>query len=65
MTRDVIVATFDTRVQAFGTAHDIERIDKRVVDVKGGAILEKDPLGNVVLDTSGLLDTGNHQWHKQ
>jgi uncharacterized membrane protein len=55
MARDVIVATFETRNQAYDAAIDIDRLDDGVVDVKGGAIVEKDPLGNVMtLDSRGL-----------
>jgi uncharacterized membrane protein len=55
MTRDVVIAAFDTRNQAYEAAYEIERMDGGVVDVKSGAILEKDPLGNVTaLDSKNL-----------
>ena len=51
MARDVIMAAFDNRNQAYDAALEIDRVG----DVKSGAILEKDPLGNVtVLDTQKL-----------
>jgi hypothetical protein len=51
MARDVIMAAFDTRNQAYDAAREIDRVG----EVKSGAILEKDPLGNVAtLDTKSL-----------
>jgi uncharacterized membrane protein len=51
MARDVVIAAFDTRNQAYEAAHDIDRMS----DVKSGAIIEKDPLGNVsTLDSKNL-----------
>jgi hypothetical protein len=51
MARDVIMAAFDTRNQVYDAAVEIDRVG----DVKSGAIIEKDPLGNVsVLDTQKL-----------
>ena len=51
MARDVIIAAFDTRNRAYDAAVEIDRVG----DVKSGAILEKDVLGNVsVLDTERL-----------
>jgi uncharacterized membrane protein len=55
MAREVIVATFETRDQAYEAAYDIDRLPERVVDVKSGAIVEKDVLGNVkTLETRTL-----------
>ena len=55
MARNVIVATFDTRNPAYDAAHDIDRLDDSIVDVKSGAIVEKDPLGNVTtLDSKNI-----------
>ena len=53
MARDVIMAAFDTRNQAYDAARDIDRMS----DVKSGAILEKDPLGNVTTLESKNLPT--------
>jgi uncharacterized membrane protein len=51
MARDVIIAAFDTRNQAYDAAYEIDRTS----DVKSGAIIEKDPLGNVTtLDSKNL-----------
>lgn len=51
MARDVIIAAFDSRNQAYDAAAQIDRAS----DVKSGAIIEKDPLGNVtVLDSRDL-----------
>jgi uncharacterized membrane protein len=49
MSRDVIVATFDDRNQAYGAARDIDKLDESVIRVESGAIVEKDMLGNVSL----------------
>ncbi len=55
MARDYIVATFDTRDQAYGAARDIDHLDDSVVDVKSGVVVEKDMLGNVTqLDAKDL-----------
>ena len=55
MSRDVIIATFENRNQAYEAARDIDKLDDSVIDVKGGAIVEKDMLGNVTqLDSKGL-----------
>ena len=54
MARDVVIAAFDTRNQAYDAANDINRLNGGV-EVKSGAILEKDPLGNVTaLDAQDL-----------
>jgi uncharacterized membrane protein len=51
MARDVVIAAFDSRNQAYDAAREIERVS----DVKSGAIIEKDPLGNVTeLDSKNL-----------
>jgi uncharacterized membrane protein len=51
MARDVVIAAFDTRNQAYEAAYEIDRMS----DVKSGAIVEKDALGNVTtLDTKNL-----------
>jgi uncharacterized membrane protein len=55
MSRDVIIATFENRNQAYEGARDSDKLDDSVIDVKGGAIVEKDILGNVTqLDSKGL-----------
>lgn len=55
MARAIVVATFDTRNQAYEAAQDIDRLSDDVVDVMGGAIVEKDLLGNVrTLDSRNL-----------
>ncbi len=55
MARDVIIATFQTRNQAYGAAKDIDKLDDGVIRVQSGAIVEKDLLGNVSwLDSKGL-----------
>jgi uncharacterized membrane protein len=55
MARDVIIATFENRNQAYEAARDIDTLDDSVIDVKSGAIVEKDILGNVTqLDSKGL-----------
>jgi uncharacterized membrane protein len=55
MARDVIIATFEDRNQAYEAAREVDRLDDSVIDVKGGAIVEKDMLGNVTeLDSKGL-----------
>ena len=53
MSRDVILAAFDTRNQAYDAALEIDRMS----DVKSGAIVEKDPLGNVTMLDSKNLPT--------
>lgn len=56
MAQDVIIATFADRNQAYAAAKDIDKLDDSVIKVKGGAIVEKDILGNVTqLDSKGLL----------
>jgi uncharacterized membrane protein len=57
MAREVIVATFTTRNQAYETANDIDRLSDGVIAVKSGALLEKDPLGNVTMLDSKDLPT--------
>jgi uncharacterized membrane protein len=55
MARDVVVATFATRNQAYDAAREIDRLDDDLVAVRSGAIVEKDELGNVTrLDARGL-----------
>jgi uncharacterized membrane protein len=55
MARDVIIATFFDRDQAYEAAKDIDQLDDSVIDIKSGAIVEKDLLGNVTqLDSKGL-----------
>lgn len=55
MAREVIVATFETRDQAYEAAYDIDRLPERAGAVKSGAIVEKDLLGNVrTLETRNL-----------
>jgi uncharacterized membrane protein len=55
MARNVIVATFDTRNQAYDAASEIDQLSDGIVDVKSGAIVEKDLLGNVTtLDTKNI-----------
>ena len=55
MARDVIIATFDNRNQAYDAAKAIDKLGDSVIDVKSGAIVEKDLLGNVTwLDAKGL-----------
>ena len=55
MARDVIIATFENRNQAYDAARDIDKLDDSVIHVEGGAIVEKDMLGNVTwLDSKGL-----------
>jgi uncharacterized membrane protein len=54
MARDVIVGIFDNRNQAYEAAYELNRVGDGV-EVKSGAILEKDALGNVTaLDTQNL-----------
>jgi uncharacterized membrane protein len=53
MARDVIIAAFDSRNQAYDAAREIDRVS----DVKSGAILEKDRLGNVTTLESRDLPT--------
>jgi uncharacterized membrane protein len=55
MARDVIIATFENRNQAYEAARDIDKLDDSVIRVQSGAIVEKDLLGNVnYLDEKGL-----------
>jgi uncharacterized membrane protein len=55
MARDVIIATFDNRNQAYAAAKEIDALDDSVIKVKSGAIVEKDMLGNVTwLDSKDL-----------
>jgi uncharacterized membrane protein len=49
MARDVIVATFADRNQAYEAARDIDKLDDSVIRLHAGAIVEKDLLGNVTL----------------
>ena len=57
MAKHVIVATFDTRNQAYEAAAEIDRLDDQVVYVNCGAILEKDLLAHVTtLDTRHIGD---------
>ena len=55
MARDVIIATFENRNQAYEAAKDIDKLDDSVIGVKSGAIVEKDLLGNVT-----WLDSKDH-----
>ncbi len=51
MSRDIVIAAFDSRNQAYEAAAEMDR----VCDVKSGAIIEKDALGNVsTLDSKKL-----------
>ena len=53
--RDVIIATFENRNQAYDAAKAIDKLDDSVIRVQSGAIVEKDMLGNVTwLDSKGL-----------
>ena len=55
MARDVIIATFENRNQAYAAARDIDKLDDNVINIEAGAIVEKDMLGNVTwLDTKDL-----------
>ncbi len=55
MARDVIIATFENRNQAYEAARDIDKLDDSVIHVESGAIVEKDMLGNVTwLDQKDL-----------
>ena len=55
MARDVIIATFGNRNQAYEAAKAIDKLDDSVIRVQSGAIVEKDMLGNVTwLDSKGL-----------
>jgi uncharacterized membrane protein len=55
MARDVIIATFENRNQAYDAAKAIDKLDDSVIRVMSGAIVEKDMLGNVTwLDSKGL-----------
>jgi uncharacterized membrane protein len=57
MARDVIIATFENRNQAYEAARDIDKLDDSVISVQSGVIVEKDMLGNVTqLDSEGLGD---------
>jgi uncharacterized membrane protein len=47
MARDVIIATFENRNQAYEAAREIDKLDDSVIHVQSGAIVEKDMLGNV------------------
>ena len=49
MARDVIIATFENRNQAYEAARDIDKLEDSVIHVQAGAIVEKDMLGNVTL----------------
>ena len=55
MARDVIIATFENRNQADDAARDIDNLDQSVIDIKSGAIVEKDMAGNIdSLDDEGI-----------
>jgi uncharacterized membrane protein len=55
MARDVIIATFENRNDAYEAAKDIDKLDATVINVESGAIVEKDMAGNVNwLDEEGL-----------
>ena len=57
MAKNIVVATFDTRNQAYDAASAIDHLDDQVVYVNCGAILEKDVLGHVTtLDTRHIGD---------
>jgi uncharacterized membrane protein len=49
MARDVIIATFENRNQAYDAAMEIDKLGDSVINVQAGAIVEKDMLGNVTL----------------
>ena len=49
MARDVIIATFENRNQAYDAARDIDKLDDSVIHIQSGGIVEKDMLGNVTL----------------
>ena len=49
MARDVIIATFENRNQAYDAARDIDNLDDSVIHIQSGGIVEKDMLGNVTL----------------
>jgi len=55
MARDIIIATFENRNQAYEAARAIDKLDDSVIRVQSGAIVEKDLLGNVtMLDSKEL-----------
>jgi uncharacterized membrane protein len=55
MARDVIIATFGSRNQAYDAARDIDKLDDSVIHIESAAIVEKDMAGNVNwLDEEGL-----------
>jgi uncharacterized membrane protein len=55
MARDVIIATFENRNQAYEAAREIDKLGDDVIHVQAGAIVEKDLLGNVTwLDSKDL-----------
>jgi uncharacterized membrane protein len=55
MARDVIIATFENRNQAYEAAREIDKLSDSVIRVQSGAIVEKDLAGNVNwLDEEGL-----------
>ena len=55
MARDVIIATFENRNQAYDAAKEIDKLDESVIHVESGAIVEKDMAGNINwLDDDGL-----------
>ena len=57
MARDVIIATFENRNQAYDAARDIDKLDQSVIDIKSGAIVEKDMAGNINwLDDEGIAN---------
>ena len=57
MARDVIIATFENRNQAYDAARDIDKLGQSVIDIKSGAIVEKDMAGNINwLDDEGIAN---------
>jgi uncharacterized membrane protein len=55
MARDVIIATFENRNQAYEAAKSIDQLSDSVIKVQSGAIVEKDMLGEVsLLDSKDL-----------
>ena len=55
MAQDVIIATFANRNEAYEAAKEIDKLDKSIIHVQSGAIVEKDLLGNVTqLDAKDL-----------
>jgi uncharacterized membrane protein len=57
MARNVVVATFGGRNQAYDAARDVDQLRDDVAHVMNAGIVEKDRLGNTrVLDAKGLAD---------